>query len=551
MFSPFRLPGRAAACALVLPAALAQAQQAPDAGQTLQQQQPVPQLPRTGPTINLQVPTAPPAPAGGAQVLVQSISIAGNTVFSEAELMAVLGDYAGQSYDLAGLRGLAERISAFYRAKGYPFARAYLPPQTAAAGKLRIEVLEGRYGQVHALGEKALADAATGFLAPLKPGEVIRSDKLERTTLILDDQPGIRVAPIIRPGQEVGTGDLDVRMERTAGLSGDVGVDNYGNRYTGQFRARGNLNINSPFMLGDQVNLRLLGTEENLWLGSLGYHRPLGTSGLRGQVSYAHTQYQLGGAFANLKATGFARVATLGATYPLLRSQRANLTAGVSWQQKALHDRQEFSGADNRKSSESTSLTLSFDRRDQLLGGGITYGAVSLTAGQLTLDSTLQATDQASAQTEGTFVRTNLDIARLQSVNTKVQLFGRASAQLASKNLDSSERFGLGGPTGVRAYPVGESFGDQGWLVQLEARYWIGAYAPYVFYDAGEIRTNVKPWQAGVNERFISGTGIGTRWNQGAWQLDGALAWRLAGGKPESDTRDDRPTVWVNASYRF
>lgn len=57
----------------------------------------------------------------------QSVSIGGNTVFTEAELLAVLGDYAGKSYDLAALTALAERISAHYRNAGYPFARAYLP----------------------------------------------------------------------------------------------------------------------------------------------------------------------------------------------------------------------------------------------------------------------------------------------------------------------------------------------------------------------------------------------------------------------------------------
>jgi len=38
-------------------------------------------------------------------------------------------------------------------------------------------------------------------------------------------------------------------------------------------------------------------------------------------------------------------------------------------------------------------------------------------------------------------------------------VYGRVSAQWASKNLDSSQKFGLGGPNGVRAYPSGEGYG--------------------------------------------------------------------------------------------
>ena len=127
-----------------------------------------------------------------------SISISGNSVISEAELLRALGDFAGKAYDLAGLRGLAEKIANHYRSAGYPFARAFLPQQAGAQGLLRIEVVEGRFGQVQALGDADLVAAGGQFLATLTPGSVISGKLLERTTLILDDQPGIKISPIIR-----------------------------------------------------------------------------------------------------------------------------------------------------------------------------------------------------------------------------------------------------------------------------------------------------------------------------------------------------------------
>ncbi len=540
--------------ALVCASLQAHAQTAPDAGRTLQETAPPVLLPpRPAPELSIQSPLPADIAPGGAKVTLQSVSLSGNTVFGSDVLLPLLGETSGQSFDLAGLRALASRITEYYRANGYPFARALIPAQSMQDGLLRIEVVEGRYGAVKAVGDTPLAEAAQAFLAPLKlkGSDVIESKSLERIALILDDQPGLRATPIIRPGQETGTGDLEVRIERTQGVSGEAGLDNHGNRYTGQSRARANLDLNSPFMLGDQITLRLLGTEQNMWLGSVGYNLPLGTSGLRGQLGYSHTAYQLGSDFANLDATGYARVTTAGLSYPLLRSQQSNLTLSGSWQHKSLNDRQGSASTDNRKSSDAAPLALIFDRRDGLGGGGITYGALTWTTGQLWLDATLRATDQTSARTEGHFSRLNLDIARLQAIDADLTLFGRASIQRASKNLDSSERFGLGGPSGVRAYPVGESFGDEGWLIQLEARYRTGPLTPYVFYDAGEIRTNARPWQAGNNQRFLSGSGIGLRAQQGPWNLDATLAWRQAGGKPESDTRDTSPLVWLNAFYRF
>jgi hemolysin activation/secretion protein len=527
------------------------AQTAPDAGRTLQQEPPVLQVPKASPGVIVETPRPAVTAPGGAQVVLESVSFTGNTVFSEAQLLAVLGDIKGKPIDFAGMRELAARIADHYRSSGYPFARAVLPPQPLQAGALRIEVIEGRYGEVTAKGAADLTAGAQRFLSPLKPGDVIESAPLERATLILSDQPGLRVVPTIRPGQALGTGDLDAEVTRTERISGDVGLDNFGNRYTGENRARLNVNANSPFMLGDQLALRGLLTEQGMWYGSLGYSLPLGPSGLRAQASYAHTYYELGKDFASLDATGTADVTSLGLSYPIVRSQRANLTVAGAYQHKELHDKQGAVGSSSDKSSDSLPLTLSYDLRDRLGGGGITYGALTWTSGRLKLDSTLAAADRLSAKTEGRFHKINLDVARIQTITGPLSAYGRFSGQWAGKNLDSSEGFGLGGATGVRAYPVGEAYGDEGWLTQWEIRYTSGGFTPYGFYDAGEIRVDAKPFGSGTNKRSIAGAGAGLRYQIDHWSIDVALAWRTRGGRPQSDTADRDPRGWLTLRYTF
>lgn len=533
------------------------AQQAPDAGQTLQQQQQRPSVPpKPGASIDIQAPAPASTPAGGQQVTLKSVSISGNRVFTEAELQAALGPVAGQAFDLAGLRGLTERIGAHYRAAGYPFARAFLPTQPLNTGELRIEVVEGRYGKVAVSGDASLAPAAQGYLANLKPGEAIESTELERATLILDDLPGIQVAPIIRPGQELGTGDLDVQVSRARAISGDIGVDNHGNRYTGQHRLRANLQVDSPFLFGDQVTVRTLLSEENMWLGSLGYSLPVGSSGLRAQLSYARTSYELGKDFASLDATGTADVASAGLTYPLRRSQRSNLTVGVSLQHKKLHDEQGAAASDNRKLSNSLPVSLQFDHRDTFGGGGITYGTAVYTRGDLKLDAGLKASDISSRQdTRGSFNKLNLDVARVQALPAGLSLFGRFSGQWADQNLDSSESFSLGGSYGVRAFPSGEGNGDSGWLVQAEVRYAMGDFMPYVFHDNGRVSINARASRilpaVTDNHRSIAGGGVGLRYVREVWNADVNVSWRTQGGKPQSDTVDRNPRVWFTLSYAF
>lgn len=532
------------------------AQQQPDAGQTLQQQQQqAPQLPRTGPAIDIQSPAQAATLPGGQQVTLQSVSLRGVSVFREADLLSVLGAVAGQSFDMAGLRGLAGRVSEHYRGNGYPFARAFLPSQALTDGRLIIEVVEGRYGKVAAQGESP--ESAQRFLAPLQAGAVIESSTLERATLVLDDQPGFKAAPIIRPGQELGTGDLDVRVSRERLFSGDVGLDNHGNRFTGEYRARLNVQADSPFMFGDQIRLNTLVSDEGMWLGSLNYSLPLGASGLRGNVGYAHTYYELAKDFANLQATGTAKVTSLGLSYPIIRSQKANLTLAATYQHKRLSDKQQLAGTDDSKTSDSLPISLSFDQRDSLWGGGITYGSLTYTTGRLKLGSVLENTDRTSGQnTRGNFDKWNLDIARVQATPvSNLNLFGRVSAQKANKNMDSSEGFSLGGANGVRAYPSGEGNGDEGWLLQLEVRYTMGQYSPYIFHDSGRVTLNANNGSltapASPNYRSIGGEGFGLRYNQGNWNLDANLSWHSHGGKPLSDTVDRSPRVWITAGYKF
>ena len=544
--------------ALSLATALpALAQPAPDAGRVLRETQP-PTLSAPRPTsgIVIQKPVTEAVPAGGTTVTVKALRFTGNARFSNAELLQVMNDVTGQSFDLAGLRGLADKLTRHYHANGYPFARAFLPAQNIADGEVRIDIIEGRYGKVQATGDASLHADAQNFLTPLQPGMVIESGALERASLILNDQPGIQTTPLIRPGQELGTGDLVVNVSRTPLAHGDVGADNHGNRYTGTLRLRANLLLDSPFLFGDQVTVRGIYSEEDLWLGSLGYSLPLGSSGLRANVSYAHTYYELGEDFASLDAHGTAKVASAGLTYPVIRSQQSNLTVGATWQHKKLNDQQDSTSSSNDKSSNSVVLAMPFDHRDALGGGGITYGSFSATLGRLKLDAGLDATDRSSGtDTRGTFGKWNADLARLQALPANFTLFGRVSAQSVNKNLDSSEDFSLGGPNGVRGYPVGEGIGDEGWLAQIELRYQWQNFAPYLFHDMGRVRINAKPGTITPavqdNTRSLAGSGFGLRYAATRWHADVNLAWRSHGGEPTSDSRDRDPRVWATASCTF
>lgn len=539
----------------------------PDAGRTSQELKEPPVLPLPSIELNIESPAIPEALEGGEQAEINAVNITGNTIYDDATLLNVIGEVTGKSYDLAGLKGIANNITDFYRKNGYPFARAYVPAQAISSGELKIEVIEenkanntlnidvieGKYGKVSANGTEEDVAAAETFLAGLKAGEVIESSQLERSLLILNDLPGVSTTPVVSPGAESGTGDISVNVVSERKFGGQVGIDNYGNRYTGRVRTSADLFVNSPFTFGDQLRVSGIVTEEDLFFGSVNYSLPIGGSGLRANIGYAHTYYELGKEFSNLDANGTAQITNAGLSYPLIRSQSKNVTITGNFVFKNLEDDIDFANLSFDKSSYSLPLAVNFDARDNFVGGGLTYGSASWTHGTLDLDSTLKAGDVA-ANTDGSFNKYNFDLARIQNLPASFTVLARISAQRASKNLDSSEKFGLGGINGVRAFPSGEGFGDEGELVRMELRYAINNVLPYVFYDAGSVRLNQDRFgglSASANRRSIAGAGVGVKYENVRWVADATLAWRTVGGEPVSDTNDEHPMFWAGGKYKF
>lgn len=466
---------------------------------------------------------------------IKSLAIEGNTIFTKETLLAASGFDHPVEAGMDEIQDMARRITSFYRDRGYPFALAYVPEQSVQDGEVIIKVIEGCWGQITATGDTTLIAWAQRFLCVLKPGSVIEGKCLERSILILGDQPGVEVSPLMCPGEKVGTGDLEVLVTEGARYSGQARLDNHGNRYSGEYRGEMTLRMNRAFAIGDELSLRTLYTSENMWLGQLDYSFAIGYPGLRGNVGYAHTAYDLMAPYEGY--TGTAKVSKAGLSYPLVRSRMTNLALYLTGQYKDLNN--ELSGASyEKKTSWSGIAGMRFDHRDAFGGGGITYGDLSVTVGDLDSDN--------AGAVQGSFTKANLEITRLQNLSSAFSLFVNASGQWSDSDLDSSESFTLGGASGVRAYPQGEASGSEGWLARSELRYAANDYfVPYVFYDAGHISSEVA-----AEKRSIGGAGLGLRLARSSQEFDIFAAWPTHGGPSRSDNTST-PLIWFTLTHRF
>lgn len=554
--SPFLHTTLVCSLALALPAF---GQQTPDAGQTLRQLQTNPKAPAPngGAVLDIPRPMSALTQVGGPKIEVTRFTFEGNKNIDASELKQLLAEnlttngssgpdvsLVPQQLDMSELARLALEVEFYYQAAGYPFARVHVPPQQVVSGEVRMHVVEGTYDEVKAVSQVPEWQAVSQkWLAKIAPGQVIRKADLERTALLLSDLPGVSAVLTASPGSATGTAAVDVELQRKNRHDGEIGLANHGSRYSGEWHARLQANINSPFVMGDQLVATALHSNHKMWQAGLNYSAPVGFDGWRVQVGYSDTRYDLTKGFEG--NSGNAKVSSAGLIYPVLRSSASNARISATLQQKKLFNSRSEGASTETYSVNSLPLVLNFDRRDEWGGGGVTYGMVGLTYGDL---------KKVDAIRQGSFRKLNADVSRIQNMTSQVSLYGRFASQWANKNLDSAEGMGLGGAAGVRAYPSGEAYGDEGWLAQFEIRYAMGAYAPYVFYDHGQVKVNAEP--ALINlpspDQARAGAGLGLRYERQQWKLDTAISWRTKGGAPTATQGNDpKPRAWIALSYKY
>ena len=553
------------------------AQVRPDAGSTLQQ--PAPRIEPSEPRQVLPriTPLPEPGVASDIKVNVKWFKFSGNTQISSDLLSSQLAAFTGKELDLNQLRAATERVRDYYRSAGFFLAQAYLPRQEINQGIVEVAIVEGRLGALTIKREPGLR-IRESFLkdildAHAPSGALLVESALERPLLIIDGLPSSRASAAVVPGSDSGTANIEVEVRPTSpgwlerhtngALSGSVDVDNHGNRFTGEYRMGVTMQAISLTGYGDVLTARFQkANQHDTQLRRLNWATPIGYYGTTIGIGYTRFDYGLGKDFAPLLAEGDGRTANVTVSHPLIRTRPINLYVRAAYEYKDLEDRIASTAFADARTVRLTSVGLQMDARDS---SGLSAAGVTYSQGKVSLDTPgVLTTDQAAGGfgVHGNFSRTNLEVQRLQRIIGGLSFYGVVSGQFASKNLSSSEKFSLGGPNAVRAYPVGEGSGDEGYLATAELRYsdsklklGSGAIGLSAFYDFGHVRIQKNPAIGGAllnNGRTISGAGLGASiGSEGNFLLRSSVAWRTSASAPRSDRAERVPRVWLQAIQWF
>jgi hemolysin activation/secretion protein len=557
-------PGFLLAAGLLLSPAGLRAQTAPDAGSVLQQMEQQQRRPLPDKSAPIFVPPAPMQSLGGTTVTVSEFRFAGNTLLAASELSRSVETFRGHAITFTGLQDAAIAVANAYRKAGW-VVRAYLPKQEIADGIVTIQIIEASFGAVRVHGDGTRVSVArlkNIVTTAQESGTPLNVRALDRSLLLINDLPGVLATGRLEQGTSFAESDLVLALEDGPAMNGSFTVDDAGARFTGAERLIAAASLNSPLHVGDRADGLLLHSEGSDYQ-RLAYSLPLGSRGIRVGLNASHLSYDIVTSdFAALDAHGTSNTVGLEATYPLMRRRLANLYVGLNADDKHF-DNSSAAVTTTKYSARTAALGLYANSFDSLMGGGSNSLSFAFVQGRIDLaGSPNAAIDALTVQSGGSFNKLRYSAARLQVLTERVSLYVSLAGQTASKNLDSSEKFYLGGASAVRAYPQDEGSGSEGMLLSLEVRTRLPAnFSLTGFADAGSVRINKDNEILGAvadNSAELAGVGVSAGWTASfGLTLQATVARRLGRNPNPTSTGDDQDgsltknRFWLQASMPF
>ena len=495
----------------------------------------------------------------------------GNTLFSESKLQEIVAPWKNRALTIPQLQEVTVAIQEAY-SKEFKIAQANVPPQEIQDGVLLIEIIEAKLGDVHVESGNAdkssrfSTERATNYVLINNPrGEFIDTTKIYRSVTLLNELPGVSASSRYQSGSVAGSSDISLSLKDKPKFGANLALSNYGSSSTGEAQAIANLKLNSPLNIGDAVRVDAIQSQGSTYIQGA-YTLPIGFDSLSLGVQSSYLRYKT---ISEWKGSeGDASTFGVNATYALLRApaKQSNLRVGLetrSYKNEQSTSHQVLSEYDI------TAFTAGLNGSFADTSSSYVNWGVIATIGNVDIKDAAQATqDSTTAKTEGSYQKISFNVSRSQDLSMweNTNWLVSAYGQLASKNLNSSEQFYLGGPYAVRAYPVSQGGGSEGAIVSTEVQHFISEnWVAGAFVDVGVIeqyKNLYANWagQSHANNVYtLAATGLTLKYTYKNFSLSGTGAYHVgenplytfSGKKLNVDNDDKDIQFWVRGSLDF
>lgn len=464
---------------------------------------------------------------------IDEVRVTGSTLLDGAEIDAVTGAFIGPGKTAEDVEKMRMAVEQRFREAGYPTVLVNIPEQSVEDGVVDLTVVEGRIRRVRITGNRYFTMGKIARDLPIfAPGEVLYLPEAKKQLHRANMNPDLKVKPVLIPGREPGTVDVELTVTDKLPLHGSLEVNNRASANTSDIRVNGVIHYDNLWQREHSFSIQCQTapeeTEEVMAL-SVSYliHAPWNYRHLLASYGVLSDSRVAFGEGFSVKGKGVM----VGVRYvmPLEGSETFthNVTLGLDY--KRFEDALSFGGEDAGVDVTPVSyVPLSFVYQAARLEGS---SKTTATAG-LTLVPRGVAMDVGEYENKRFKARGNPIVFKLGLEHAAGLPWGfglnvRLDGQIADQPLVSNEQYSAGGMESVRGYLESESAGDNAGLVSVEwalpdlvrlfskkedddnrpSRY---KCRPYVFYD-GVYQTIRNPLPGEDRSTDLQGAGVGVR----------------------------------------
>ena len=455
-------------------------------------------------------------------ILKKKINFEGNTKIPSEELEKLGLEVLGEDVFFDELLEVCQKVTNYYRAKGYLTSYATVPPQRIVDGVATIRIVESKVGEMNIDGEKWTREWYLRHIimgkAGLREGDVFNAKNLQRAMKEINKEDYVQVQTEVErqaEGDENTTITLNVRDRFPVNLN--FSYDDYGRSYTGSQRVSFLVGMDNLTGLGDKIyGGTILSSGATGWMA--GYSLPVSSYGTRLSFDFSDSHVRLGGPYKNLNVKGNAQSYFFKLTQPIIQTAKSDLIFYTGY---------DYVNANTSANIAGNPLRLSNYNLNVWRSGlyGMTDDNYGRWLGNLGVDFGMGGDGHGAIQ-DTTFFKVTAGATRVQRLFGRSMGIVRVNGQYSPNKLFAAEQMQMGGPYTLRGYQPAELIGDYGVTGTVEYRFpvpFLDRILPRVderlklavFYDWGWLGENGGIYN--YPQQFLHSVGFGTYVNFTDW----------------------------------
>jgi len=356
---------------------------------------------------------------------------------------------------LSQIESIADKITRFYRERGFILAKAYIPKQEVRDGIVNLTLLIGVLGEVQTHGNQLYSDKVISSVFDGMLAMPLTNSAVEESLYLINDFPGVTADGYFEPGAQVGDSKLNINIRDEDRYSANLRLDNHGTDETGLYRLYADFQVNNTLGFADLLKLSILNASRpnNTRYWRLNYQMNVFSPRLKIGAGISKNQFVVdqSSSLTSLNLNGIVNAKDVSVTYIFRRSRVKSYNLVLKYEDLEsdlqVGDIPDVGGRLDER-LENTSLQFNYDilrESSQLLH----QGNVRLTSGTFVFGAGAERDKKyyiLSAE------YTSLMFWRVPYFDATTRLIFRTSAQYSGTNLSTIVRFSAAGLSRVRAF---------------------------------------------------------------------------------------------------